>query len=285
MAGDLIYRALVVFGLILTLSGCGGPHDFLLKGNLAYREGNLARAAALYGEALNSPETQVAAQFNLGRVFYDARNFESALQHLNAGLGADPEYLFGYYDRGRTQNALGNIVGAEDDFVACTLIDPSFARGWFELAKLHASQGSLSKAITEISHALADVVLQEEATLLSARWKTEMDNPGGAMRDLEALLASRPDLSAPHIVLGTLLLDLGDYREAERRFRSGLALQAFHLPGRLGLGQALEGQGRVDEAAAIYDEILRLESPESNEPEFETARNRLASLRKKKKLP
>lgn len=284
-SGAISCKALIVLGLVLTLMGCGGPQDPLLKGNLAYRKADLGRAAALYGEALKAPETKVAAHFNLGRVLYDVQNYKTALEHLNAGLAADSEYLLGLYDRGRTEVALDNRKAAEKDFAACTVIDPTFARGWLELAKLHASKGEFSKAVEEISHTLTDLATQEEATLLSARWKTEIDDQAGAVRDLEALLASRPELSKPYFALGAILLDTGDYREAERRFRSGLATQGLQVSGLFGLGQALEGQARTDEATAIYQDILSLQTPESTEPEFALARGRLTSLHENKNVP
>jgi 4-amino-4-deoxy-L-arabinose transferase-like glycosyltransferase len=87
----------------------------------------------------------------------------------------------------------------------------------------------------------------------------ERGDLAGAAGEFEKALAENPeDLSARHN-LGLALLELRRYSEAEREFRVAVGQHPRYHEAWLGLGKALAGEGRVDEAASAWRSLLAAE--------------------------
>ena len=95
-------RLFLLLMLILLLAGCGGPESSLQRGNIAYRQGQMARAAGFYTEALKSPQTRASAAFNLGRISFEEKRYETALEYFDTALSMEVEYPLVRVYRART---------------------------------------------------------------------------------------------------------------------------------------------------------------------------------------
>lgn len=72
-----------------------------------------------------------------------------------------------------------------------------------------------------------------------------------------------PDYSSAHVVLGRVLLDLGQLEEARGEFRRVLELDQHNLVALRSLGDIARAEGRSDDALARYRELLELEPSDS----------------------
>lgn len=73
------------------------------------------------------------------------------------------------------------------------------------------------------------------------------------------LLADAKHFDASHM-LGILLLERGDFANAERQIAAAIALKADFAPAHNNLGNALKGQGKLIEALAAYERAIALKS-------------------------
>jgi tetratricopeptide (TPR) repeat protein len=77
-----------------------------------------------------------------------------------------------------------------------------------------------------------------------------------AIEYLEKATQSKPRIAAPFVNLGSLFLQSRSYGAAEKLFKEARVLDDRFEDATLGLGVALEGQGKFEEAVALYRDYL-----------------------------
>jgi len=232
------------------------------RGNMAYRDGDFARATQYYRQASGFEKTRAAANFNLGKVSLEQGQFELAKESFDKALDLDLEYPLVRVYRARASLALGDESSALADLERVTKTHPDLSAGFLELAKLQAARGQLDLALEAVQVPRTDRTMVEEATLLSAAWRKQLGDLPGAIADLEGLVSTHSFRVPTHFTLAGYLLEAGDFREAERRFRSGLEMDPANAPALLGLAQSLEGQGKAEEAARYYQLVVEAGAPD-----------------------
>lgn len=245
-------RRLLLFTIFL-LGGCQNSETLMQRGTLAYLRGDSEQAARHFQEASNSPQTRPAAFYNLGRLSLEARDGSTAAGFLEQAEGP----LIRVY-RARAFRLLGETEKARD---ALTGLSPELPEVRLESALFHSAQGDQEEAIRLLGSLRSEPEFYERAALEAARLKASSGDRQGAISDLEILVVKRPQRLNTFGLLGDYLLKLKDYEAAESRFRKVLRYAPAYYPATLGLGEALEGQGRRTEAAERYQELLQRLGP------------------------
>jgi tetratricopeptide (TPR) repeat protein len=228
-----------------------------------------------YGQALQHPKTQASANLNLGRLYLEAKDPKSALQHLDRGLAEQPNFALGYVHRAQALLALGQLDKARNDLEKAVVIEPQTFEGWMELAKLRGAQRQYREALEALAKVRSTAVYQAEATFLAIDYHRQLGQSELAIAELEALTNSQPYLGRGFFELGKLLLERNDHREAERRLRKGLELEPGHRAGRLDLALSLERSGRWSLAVPEYEAVVAGAKTDSD-PLAQLARQGLA---------
>jgi tetratricopeptide (TPR) repeat protein len=246
---------LVLLGLASV--GCQNPESLMQRGNMAYRSGDKTAAAGYYQQALAFEKTRAAASFNLGRVALEQGQSQQAKEYFDKALELELEYPLVRVYRARASLALGETESATQDLERVTTTHPDLVDGFLELAKLRAAAGDLEAAIQTVQPARASRTLNEEATLLSAEWRHKTGDLAQAIADLEGLVSTHSYRIPTHFTLAGYLLEAGDFREAERRYRRGLEMEPTNVEALLGLAQALAGQGKKEEATRFFGVVMK----------------------------
>jgi Flp pilus assembly protein TadD len=100
----------------------------------------------------------------------------------------------------------------------------------------------------------------------------ESGDLAGAAQILGKILNSRPQDGQSRYLLGMCYLHMRNFFAAESHFRALVKGSPSHYRAIYNLGLSLEGQGRRQEAARVYQHVLALR------PDFSKARTRLARL-------
>jgi len=181
----------------------------------------------------------------------------------HALVKSDPGGGLAWYAVGLYYHCAGQFSAARRYLAKCTQLAPSFAPGWLAYGHAFAAGGEGEQALA-VYRTAARLFQGAPAPLLwmgveyakAANWALARQFLGAA-RD------AAPGEAQPLHELGCLALRCGDAPRAEKCFRDALQLLPVPLgsawePLMLGLGHALRKQRRFDEAAAAYDEALRL---------------------------
>lgn len=241
--------------------GCNSPEALMQRGNMAYRGGNPTEAAVYYTQALDSPKTKDAAHFNLGRVALDQGQAEAARVHFENALGLEIEYPLVRVYHARALVALGNLDEAQKSLERVLKGQGDLPDASLELAKLLAQKGQPAEAIKVVYPAMSSTTLKEEAMLLEASWRQQTGDLPGAIARLEELLKSHSYRIPTHFTLAQYLMQVGDYREAERRLRIGLEMQPQNTEGILMLAECLEKTGKTEDAKQLYSMVAKSGDP------------------------
>lgn len=98
------------------------------RGILFMRMGNNTRALWDYERGLAMAPDLQETQVNVGAALYNLKRYPEALVALNAGVGSEDAdaKAIAYYNRGLTNEKLGNLQLAYEDFQAALKIKPDF---------------------------------------------------------------------------------------------------------------------------------------------------------------
>lgn len=256
--------------------GCSGPEALMQRGNMAYRDGNPTAAAEFYAQALNSPETKSAAGFNLGRIALEQGQADKAREYFEQAMELEVEYPLVRVYHARALIALGRLEEAQRDLERVLKGPTRLPDASLELAKLLAHKQQFREAIEVVQPALAVATFKEESTLLEASWRHQIGDLNGAIARLEELLKSHGYRVPTHFTLADYLMEAGDYREAERKLRSGLEMQPQNTEAILKLAMCLEKTGKRDEARQLYSMLAQ--SGDANHPMVKRAIESLERL-------
>jgi tetratricopeptide (TPR) repeat protein len=99
------------------------------RGILHMRAGNNARAMLDYQRSLSTLPDLKEAKVNLGAALYNLKRYPEALAALNEGVATEDfnARVIGYYNRGLTQEKLGDLQSAYEDFRQALQMKPDFA--------------------------------------------------------------------------------------------------------------------------------------------------------------
>ncbi len=99
------------------------------RGILFMRMGNNTRALWDYERGLAMAPDLQETQVNVGAALYNLKRYPEALDALNAGLSSEDieARATAYYNRGLTNEKLGNLQQAYEDFREALRLNPTFA--------------------------------------------------------------------------------------------------------------------------------------------------------------
>jgi tetratricopeptide (TPR) repeat protein/tRNA A-37 threonylcarbamoyl transferase component Bud32 len=228
------------------------------------RAGEILREARELAPLDPRPPT---GEFGLAMIRGDLNGAEAALQRLERLQPGDPLLMVNrgrlLARRGEAEKGLALVREGARRF-------PSW-RNLRREAEMEYEQGRFSAARDHVDQLLANYPESYEGLTLLA----QIEFLHGDLRRAAALysrLVERsprpPELSN----LGTALMYLGSYGEAEKTFRRVRALEPGNALSLLNLADAVSLQGRQEEAASIYREVVREASLDATDWQVLSAR-------------
>ena len=262
-------KALLIAVLLGT--GCHNAQTELQLGNRAYFSGQAGQALGHYQVALQSPETRAAAGYNLGRLYLAQGEPGQAIKSFELAQGPDLNLL-----RSQAFRMLGEFEQARSSLGDAVTPAEALERARIELDA--SSSLSPQEVLGMLEVARQDPALGEAATMEIIRLREASGQAQEAVAELERLSASHPQRLDIDSRLGANLLKLNRFAEAESRFRRSLQRDPSDLLSYMGLGRALEGLLRTEEAVQVYQALTSRLPPEAEAAR--EARRRLEALQR-----
>ena len=174
-------------------------------------------------------------------------------------------YLHGIADLQHHSDA--DLLKSLDYFKRAVMLDPSFARGYAEMAQTYCLLGDYSvlpdrvvwpQAEMSAQRALAldDSLSTAHAALASALWRYEWDWKG-ADAQFQRALALNPNDSDTHHLYGIFLATKGEFAPAEQQLKAAEELDPLSLIIRTNIGWLSYYQHDFPKAIADYQDVLR----------------------------
>jgi tetratricopeptide (TPR) repeat protein len=256
-AGDLA-RAEALYRQALQADPAHAGGWFLL--GLACRgRGDLAAAEAGYREALRLRPDFFEALNNLGNVYAAQGRLDEAAAYYRRLLQLRPDYVEAHNNLGAALRYLGDFDGAAASYRAALRLRPNYPDALNNLGDVLTRQGRLDEAVATFRDALRQRPDYPEAYSnlgVALRQQGKFDDAVASYRDA---LRCRPGYVEVHYNLGMAYWEDGRPEEAVAWYRRALELRPDYAEALFYLGQALRALGRRDEALAAYRRLLDLD--------------------------
>lgn len=240
-------------GLLIFLRGAWPAEA--LPGELRPPAGE-ARLLALRAAArrLQQAGSQVDTDRALGRVALAANQPEEAEQYLQRRLENAPDDVLARYFLGEAYLQQGRVPEVVEQWAAAGASGRLSSLAG-ELIKDQQPEQALAALEAVIALEPANVPARQQAGDL---WRKQGD-PARAAALYGEIITIAPDKATGYVLTGNLLLEQGRYEEAAASFLRALERSETAPQGVLvSLGRAYTGQGRWAEAAAAYDQAVRI---------------------------
>jgi eukaryotic-like serine/threonine-protein kinase len=187
----------------------------------ALGEDDAAERAARHADA--TPADSARDHYLLAMTSARDGRFAQALDHLDEALRREPDDHWAWMQRGLCHQELGEHARAAGDFGVCIGLRPSFAWGYFNRGYALAQCGKREAALADYT-----LALQRDPGLAAARVNRgmqylELKRYEPALADLQAARAAGRDDAALATGLGAALEGLGRHDEADQAFTAAAA--------------------------------------------------------------
>ena len=212
--------------------------------------------------AAQRPEAD-AAHTNLGRAMLALGRIEEAEAALARALEVNPRDPSALQNTGELHRRAGRLAEAEKAYRAVLAVDPDFALAHAALGDVLFSAGRYAEALETMGRASAlrpDLDSAGSMRLLMGRAAREMgrlDEAAAHFRDAVEML---PDAIEPSLELADLYGRQGRSAAADALRRQLRMARAGDVGALHALGEALRQRDRLDDAMAVFEDVLALDA-------------------------
>jgi tetratricopeptide (TPR) repeat protein len=168
----------------------------------------------------------------------------------------------GYADAGRCHFAAGDYMQAATSFEKAAQLRPDDLETMNWLGRSYLQDRQPEKVLEYVKHLSAATANSAVAHFLLARAYDAQDKLDEARRELQLAMDANPQVHGAHFALGFIAWTIRDLATAEQEFRRELKSNPRMDMAYYYLAEALEVQGKIDEAEAVISQMGR-EVPDS----------------------
>lgn len=224
------------------------------------RQGHFSCAVAAFQAALARNPQAHQIRYELALALLENRAPDRAADELRALLRDEPDSFRAHNALGRAMQDLGLVEQAADEFKTALAINPRFALGSYDLARLLASQKKYQAAIyylkDGLSHSPAPNLALEMTIALADAFAQTGDYADSIPLFRDAVTA-RPNSAESHFNLATAYAHNQDYPHAAEEYKETLRLYPNHNQAELSLAKALMNLGAVPDALHYLADYTR----------------------------
>jgi tetratricopeptide (TPR) repeat protein len=235
------------------------PHNPLVYYNLAISYlalGELQDALVSARRAARLGPDDAGFVGSLGTALGELRHWEQAAECHRRALALNPTFDHAY-NLGVSLSELGRYREAEDAFRTAIRLGPADGDVTIRLALTLRDQERVSEGITILQGATAGATTDGVALSALADLYRCAGRVDDATIAAQRAVALRPDLAAPHAVLGWVLLEAGSPAAGLESFDRAVRIDPEDLDHQAGKVVALSRVERHAEAMALFEEISR----------------------------
>jgi tetratricopeptide (TPR) repeat protein len=229
-------------------------YSFLRAGEANEHTGDHTGAERAYRRGLNVAPDNVELHNALGWTLFQEGRTQEAVEEYRRALAADPNHAKAHNNLALALVELGALDEAAAHFQASLAIEPK-AEIYSDLGFTMAQLGKPAEALADYEKALALDPHCASAHLNLAVTSVRAGDLTHAESHYREALRGRPTAET-HNGLGYVLLQQGRDDAAIAEFRAAIDTDPRFTPAYNNLGSALEGQGKLEEAAESYRRSL-----------------------------
>jgi tetratricopeptide (TPR) repeat protein len=242
-----------------------------MEGASLFREGRSAEAIPLLEQARRSvPNANVDPSYVLGLCYMDTRRYDDARKAFAGQYGFAPDSAPAYLLAARMLMRRDYLPVAEESARKALALDPALPQANLLLGEIELAHG-------QSADALADFEKERDLNPLDGAVYERLGDAyiragdfNRAQQALDRAVLLEPNVNAPFILLGKVLLKQENSMMAKMYLEHALQIDPKNYMAHYLLGQAYRALGRTDDAAREYKAAEQLQ--EASTPQLESPR-------------
>jgi tetratricopeptide (TPR) repeat protein len=248
------------------------PSVLFALGELAFEQGDAARASALFEQAIERRPSPVPASWHLslGQALVRTGKLDEGTRSLEAAVAVDAANVGAWLGLARARHVLGDLRAAVRAWEKAVALNPGAWEPFNDLGSAWMEMREWDRA----ANAFAQSERLSPGEPIVAVNRATLDLRQGRVREavaaLEAAAAQQPGYAPAIAGLGFALRDAGCYAEAVAALRRATELSPDKTTYVCGLGRALLESGAADESLATATALLKRKPGHSGARALET---------------
>ncbi len=236
-------------------------------------EDRLDEALALFRRALEIAPDFTPARTNLGLVLLDKGQAEEALEFCQEAVAQQPDVAILRHNLGNALRMLDRYLEARACYLEALHLEPELPLTLLHVGLTLRREGRYGDALLWYRQAIELDGNNPNFWEQLAELHGDREEPGEAIACwLKALEVARAERPGPHVGLGWALQEEGRLAEAAEHYAAALRIQPDFAAAHLHLGGVYEEKGQMVEAEAAFRDAL------SAQPNYAIPHARLATL-------
>lgn len=265
------------------------------KAKLAYDEKNWPLAIEYFNQVLYSEPNSPDVQYHIAEIYRFQGLVKEAATAYEVSIKINPAYAPAYIGRGRVSLIISpsNIKSARESFTKALELDPTQYEGYYELAKLELAAGNPNGALSYLAQVPPNTpasvlveITRAEAYLLQGDSRLALETAlianqidvtnlpvykvlsraylmnnqvSESILPLDTYLAYVPEDPEALGLMAMILIEQEKYDDARIFTAKSLEINKTSVAGLLARGEIYLHDGLLDEAAADFVEVIRMD--------------------------
>jgi tetratricopeptide (TPR) repeat protein len=254
-----------------------------------FKAGRFQEAAQCFQSELRKKPGDQRLTILLGMAYYGVKNYAAAIPYLKQAAASDPQNLplrldlahsclwarqfpcvLSVYKQiltlndesaeadmlaGEAMDAMGNSIGAIEQFRAAERVNPNEPNVHFGLGYLLWTQKQYTEAAREFQGELDNNPQQGQARAYLGDVLIRQNDFAKAEPQLQQAVVEDPSLALTHLDLGIVYANSGRNEDAVQAFQKAIALDPKDVDAHWRLAKLYQAMGRKEEAKAEFDRV------------------------------
>ncbi len=212
---------------------------------------------SLWADAKKKAPGFIRPYSNLGEAYDKQGNYEKAIREFKEAIALEPNYTFALNNLGNVYGKLKQFELALGYFERVVQIDPTYAPAYYNLGRAQQALKRNAEAMQSYRRAFELEPYFEEALYNYSILAIQAGQPQQAVDTLKEYINYYPGNYQGYFGLGNAYLVLQDFENAITQFKKAGELKPSYLLAFVNLALAQMQAGKVDEAIATYENLIR----------------------------
>lgn len=232
-------------------------------GNVYEDIGNTDSALLALERAVEINPTLSESRSNLANIYLKTGRVQEAISEYLAALSINPNDAKTYNNLGNAYTQQGLLNKAIPQYQQSLALEPNFIDAYKNLALAYCKERSFMPAITQLKQAVS--LEPKDASLYSQIGDvySQMENYEEAISQYKKALQIKQDLIETYCSLAFCYNKLGLADDEIQAYESALAIKPDFLPALINLGNAYFGKQNYDAAIEQYEKAVQIKPDES----------------------
>jgi len=253
----------------------GREVDAIFNAGVVYEQCGLDKdAEGMYTQALAKNAKFQPAMNNLGVLLQKSGQTQAALQQFEAAIKVNPSSLTAVqaynnrgallFERAKQSNSKSGYDEAIGQVRRALALDAESLAAYQLLAQIYFHTAESDRSKLELAALVCDVakkINEHYAPIYNTLGliKLRKNDKTGALTEFRKAASLDPTLTEAQLNIAAISLSSRNYKQAEDAFQAVLKKLPNHLDATMGMGVALRGQRKIDEAENWYKKVTQLD--------------------------